>query len=44
MTETHLAIFQGKKIRKTLHNEQWWFSVIDIVEALTNSNRPRKYW
>ncbi len=44
MTETHLAIFQGKKIRKTLHNEQWWFSVVDIIEALTNSNRPRKYW
>jgi len=39
-----LVVFEGKKIRRTWHNGEWWFSVIDIVEALTGSERPRKYW
>jgi prophage antirepressor-like protein len=42
--ENTLAIFQGKTIRKTWHNEEWWFSVVDIVSALTESERARKYW
>lgn len=44
MSEKHLAIFQGKHIRRIIHNNEWWFSVIDIVAALTGSDRPRKYW
>ena len=39
-----LVVFQGKEIRRTWFNDEWWFSVIDIVEALTGSERPRKYW
>ena len=39
-----LAVFQGKKIRRTWFNDEWWFSVVDIVEALTESGRARKYW
>ncbi len=39
-----LVVFQGKKIRRTWFNDEWWFSVVDIVEVLTESNRPRKYW
>ncbi len=39
-----LAVFENKKIRKIWHNNEWWFSVVDIVEALTGSERPRKYW
>ncbi|MFZ4439898.1 MAG: hypothetical protein ACOYOS_15840 [Syntrophales bacterium] len=42
--ETKIAIFRGKGIRKTLHNGEWWFSVIDTVEALTDSINPRDYW
>jgi DNA-damage-inducible protein D len=42
--ETKIAVFKGKSIRKTLFNNEWWFSIIDIVEALTGSQRPRKYW
>ena len=41
---TKIAIFKGKKIRKTLHRGEWWFSVIDVVEALTDSARPSVYW
>src|SRR4030043_821343 len=42
--ETNIAVFKGKEIRKTIHNNEWWFSVIDVIEALTGSDRPRKYW
>ena len=31
-------------MRKAIHNNEWWFSVIDIIEALTGTERPRKYW
>jgi len=44
MNENKIAIFQGKHIRKVLHNDQWWFSIIDIIEVLVGGGRPRKYW
>lgn len=39
-----LAVFDGKRIRKIWHKDEWWFSVVDIVGALTESDRARKYW
>jgi len=39
-----IAIFENKKIRRVWHEEDWWFSVVDVVGALTDSERPRKYW
>src|SRR3990172_3720392 len=39
-----LAVFQGKHIRRILHNEEWWFSVVDIIEVLTDSSIPKRYW
>lgn len=39
-----LAVFEGREIRKTIHNDEWWFSVIDIIQVLTGTERPRKYW
>ena len=42
--ESSLAIFEDKKIRKTWVNEEWWFSVADIVKALTNSVDSKDYW
>lgn len=39
-----LAIFQDKKIRRIWHEDEWFFSVIDIVEALSESAYPRQYW
>lgn len=38
-----LAVFKGKKIRRTLHKNEWWFSIADIVEALTDSPDPKQY-
>ena len=39
-----LVVFQGKKIRRTWFNDEWWFSVVDIVGALAQTDRTRKYW
>ena len=41
---TKIAVFRNKKIRKTIYKEEWWFSVVDVIEALTDSNKPRDYW
>lgn len=38
------ALFKGKKIRKIIYENKWYFSVIDIVEVLTDSVNPRDYW
>ncbi len=42
--ETKLAVFKGKKIRKTIHKNEWWFSVTDVIGALTDSANSRDYW
>ena len=42
--ETHIAIFNGKAIRRKLVNNEWFFSVVDIVGVLTESTIPRRYW
>ena len=41
--ETSIAVFRSKKIRKTIHSNEWWFSVADVVEVLTDSADPRQY-
>jgi len=39
-----IAIFKGKKIRRILYSGEWWFSIIDIIAALTESTNARDYW
>jgi len=39
-----LVVFQDKKIRRIWHNDEWWFSVVDVIQALTESPSPRQYW
>jgi len=39
-----LVVFQDKKIRRIWHDNEWFFSVVDVVEALTDSPTPRQYW
>jgi DNA-damage-inducible protein D len=41
--ETKIAIFKGKEIRKIIHNNEWWFSVSDVVAVLTDSKDPSGY-
>jgi DNA-damage-inducible protein D len=42
--DVKMAIFKGKKIRRTLFNGEWWFSVVDVCEALTESVDAGAYW
>lgn len=41
-----IQIFEDKKVRTLWDAEQekWYFSIIDVIEILTGSPRPRKYW
>lgn len=40
---TRIAVFNGRKVRKTVHNGEWWFVVEDVVLALINSKDPKQY-
>jgi prophage antirepressor-like protein len=42
--QNKLALFEGKTIRKILHNGEWYFSVVDVIEILTDSPKPKTYW
>jgi DNA-damage-inducible protein D len=41
--DTRIALFQKKEIRKALHQNEWWFVVVDVVAALTDSTNPAGY-
>ena len=44
METTKIALFKGRKIRKTLFQNEWWFSIVDVCEALADSIDPGAYW
>lgn len=41
-----IQLFEEKKVRTIwdADQEKWYISIVDVIEALTNSDRPRKYW
>ena len=41
--DTKIALFRRKEIRKTVHNDEWWFVITDIIAALTDSTDPLSY-
>jgi len=43
-TNTHIALFNGKAIRRKLIEDKWFFSVVDVIGALTDSADPNDYW
>ena len=40
---TKIAIFRNRKIRKTIHKNEWWFVIADVIVALTDSQNPKQY-
>jgi len=42
--ENQIAFFKGKIIRRTIYQKEWWFSVLDVVQAITDSPQPKTYW
>ncbi len=43
-TNNDLSFFEDKKIRKVVYNGEWYYSIVDIVEILTNSKDSNAYW
>ena len=43
ITTTKIAIFKGKKVRKIIHQNEWWFVIEDVVLALTDSVNVKDY-
>lgn len=43
-TTHHIALFKGKGVRRVIFKKEWWFSIVDVIEILTGTERPRKYW
>ena len=43
MTDNKLALFEEREIRKIWQEEKWYFSVIDVIYALTDSADPKQY-
>ncbi len=41
-----IKLFEEKKVRTVWDDEteEWYFSVVDVIEVLTETDRPRKYW
>ena len=44
--DKNIKLFQNKEIATVWNSEEedWYFSVVDVVDVLTNSENPRKYW
>jgi len=43
METTKIALFKGKKIRRTIYKNEWWFVIVDVVSVLTDSIQPDGY-
>lgn len=42
--DNHIVVFNDNNIRRTFDEGAWWFSIIDVIQALTESKNPRDYW
>jgi hypothetical protein len=39
-----IALFKGKEVRQVFHDNEWYFSIVDVIAAVTETDRPRQYW
>ncbi len=42
--DNKIALFKGKSIRRTLHKDEWWFVINDVIESLADSSDPAQYF
>ena len=42
--ESQIALFRKKEIRQVFHKNEWYFSIVDVIEAIVGTDRPSKYW
>lgn len=42
--QSGVALFEKRHVRRVWHEEQWWFSIVDVVQILSESSIPRRYW
>lgn len=43
MIDQKIIVFNDRTIRRTMHNDEWWFSVADVIRALTDTTNPNDY-
>lgn len=41
---TTASYFKGAEIRRVCHNDEWWYSITDVIGALIGTDRASKYW
>ncbi len=42
--QNRIVIFQEQAIRRAWHENEWWFSVIDVISVLSESSNANRYW
>ena len=42
--QLQIAEFKGKEIRKVLHDDEWYFSIVDVISAVVETASPSRYW
>lgn len=44
MENQKIILFQEKQVRREWHLDDWYFSIVDVIEVLTDATQPRTYW
>jgi len=44
VTNSEVALFERRQVRRVWHKKEWWFAITDVIEVLIDNTRPRKYW
>lgn len=42
--DAQTTLFKGKEVRQVCHNNEWFFSIVDVIRAVTETDRPSQYW
>jgi hypothetical protein len=42
--KNQVVVFNDRKIRREFYENEWWFSIVDVVGTLSDSKNPRRYW